>query len=371
MTDTTIATVDSAGSALRPPVRPLRLVIPGGEGHLGRLLARYFFALGHAVTTLTRRNSSSPAICKSLAGSSRPWKTVVWDGAHLGPWAQALEHADVLINLAGRSVDCRYNAKNREEILRSRVASTTVLGSAMQSLRHPPRLWLNASTATIYRHCYDRDMDEILGDFGGNEPDAPASWRFSIQVAQQWEQSFFASSTPAMRKIAMRAAMVMSPDPGGVFEVVLRLVRMGLGGPWGSGRQYMSWIHEVDFVRVVEFLIDREEISGVVNLAAPSPLPNSQFLSVLRDAWGIPFGLPAQEWMLELGAFFLRTETELLLKSRRVVPGLLKKHGFEFLFPTWPEAARDLIQQWRKQNARAAAQGFVRSSQEGTRERAA
>lgn len=369
MSDITIATVDPGSPALHSPVRHLRILIPGGEGHLGRLLSRYFSAQGHAVTTLTRHTATSPVIRNGLAGSLHPWKTVTWDGAHLGSWIETLEHADVLINLAGRSVDCRYNAKNREEILRSRAASTAILGTAIQTLRHPPRLWLNASTATIYRHSYDRDMDEVTGELGGNELDAPASWRFSIQVAQQWEQSFFASHTPATRKVAMRTAMVMFPGPGGIFEVVLRLVRLGLGGPWGSGHQYMSWIHETDFVRAVEFLVERENITGVVNLAAPGPLPNAQFLSAIRDAWGIRFGLPAQEWMLELGAFFLRTETELLLKSRRVVPTLLQKRGFEFCFPAWPVAARDLVQQWRKQNSKAAKQGFVQSSQEGTGER--
>jgi len=279
----------------------------------------------------------------------------VWDGTALGAWIEGLENADVLINLAGQSVDCRYNAKNREQILRSRVDSTAVLGKAIQSLHRPPRLWLNASTATIYRHTYDRDMDEVSGELGGNERDTPKSWRFSIDVARQWEQTFFASQTAGTRKIALRTAMVMSSEPGGIFEVVLRLVHLGLGGQWGSGRQYMSWIHGQDFSRAIEFLIARKEITGVVNLAAPGPLPNAQFLSVLRDAWGIGFGLPASERMLQVGAFVLGTEAELLLKSRRVVPGLLQRHGFEFRFPEWPEAARNLVEQWRAQHSQAEA----------------
>jgi uncharacterized protein (TIGR01777 family) len=280
-----------------------------------------------------------------------PWKTLHWDGREPGPWTESLEEADVVINLAGRSVDCRYNTKNRAEILRSRVESTIALGNAIHSIGHPPRLWLNASTATIYRHAFDREMDETTGELGGFEPDVPASWRFSIDVARQWEHSFFASQTPRTRKIALRAAMVMSPETGGIFSIMLRLVRLGLGGAWGTGRQYMSWIHEADFFRAVEFLIEHEEISGAVNVAAPNPLPNAQFMSDLRTVWGIPFGLPAQPWMLKVGALFLRTETELLLKSRRVVPAILQSHGFRFDFAEWPAAAQDLVRRCREQSS--------------------
>jgi uncharacterized protein len=315
---------------------PLRIVIPGGEGHLGRLLSERFSAQGHAITTLTRNPRPEP---------STPSKTVHWDGKTLGPWTEALEGADVLINLSGRSVDCRYNAKNREAILRSRVESTAILGKALQSLAHPPCVWLNASSATIYRHSYDREMDEFTGELGGHESDAPASWGFSIHVARQWESAFFGSPLPATRKVALRAAMVMGPA-GEVFPITMRLIRLGLGGAWGDGRQYMSWIHEIDFFRAVEFLIDHQEISGIVNVAAPTPLPNSEFLRVLRNACGARFGLPSEPWMLAVGAFLMRTETELLLKSRRVIPAVLQKHGFEFRFPTWPEAAQNLIHQW-------------------------
>jgi len=273
---------------------------------------------------------------------------VLWDGSSRGAWEESLGGADILINLAGRSVDCRYNARNRAEILQSRVLSTAVLGEAIRGMRHAPRVWLNASTATIYRHSYDPEMEETTGEIGGTEPDAPAEWKFSIQVAQRWEETFFSAPTPNTRKVAMRAAMVMSPAAGGIFEILLRLVRMGIGGAWGSGRQYMSWIHEEDFLRAVQFLILREDISGVVNLAAPVPLPNIEFMAALRTAWGMRLGLPAPEWMLTFGAFFLRTETELLLKSRRVVPGVLLKNGFEFCYPEWQAAARDLVSRWRE-----------------------
>jgi uncharacterized protein len=346
MSDISIATVTCPPLPSARSLFPLRIVIPGGEGHLGRLLARRFSTAGHTVTTLSRQPQPSP-------GDKTPWAKIPWDGKELGAWITALENADVVINLSGRSVDCRYHAKNREEILQSRVASTAILAKAIQSLGGPPRLWLNASTATIYRHAYDRDMDEHSGELGGGEPDVPSAWRFSIAVARQWEDTFFASEAPSTRKVAMRAAMVMSAEPGGVFPVVSRLVRLGLGGAWGDGRQYMSWIHELDFCRAVEFLIEHDEISGAVNLAAPNPLPNQEFMAELREAWGIPIGLPATAWMLSVGAFLMRTETELLLKSRRVVPAVLCEHGFKFCFPQWAEAARDLVERRKKASASA------------------
>ena len=368
MLDTTDNTVENINKVHK--ILPLRLILPGGEGHLGRLLAQRFSALGHKVTTLTRALHSSDASVYSegSTGDSQPWKTVTWDGRTRGAWEESLEGADILINLAGRSVDCRYNVKNREEILQSRVLSTAILGEALQAMKHVPRVWLNASTATIYRHSYDREMDEATGEAGGAEPDAPATWRFSIQVAQRWEEAFFSSPTPNTRKIAMRAAMVMSPSPGGIFEILLRLVRLGMGGAWGDGRQYMSWIHEEDFLRAVEFLIRREDISGAVNLAAPVPLPNSEFMAAVRTAWGTRVGLPASEWMLACGAFFLRTETELLLKSRRAVPGILHKNGFEFCYREWPAAARDLVSKWRERSSSAGRTELVSGVQGGSYE---
>jgi uncharacterized protein (TIGR01777 family) len=364
MTDITTLPVTSA-------THPLRIIIPGGEGHLGRLMAHRFSRQGHLVTTLSRSPRHSSAMTRrQTTHDLEAWGTAIWDGKSLGAWVELLEHADLLINLAGRSVDCRYTAHNRAAILQSRVESTTILGRAIECSKFPPRLWLNSSTATIYRHSLVRDMDEATGELGGNEPDAPETWRFSIDVARQWEHSFFASNTPRTRKIALRTAMVMSAERGGVFEVLLRLVRSRLGGAWGSGLQFMSWIHEEDFLRAVEFLIEREDVKGAVNLAAPSPLPNKQFLSHLRNACGTRIGLPAREWMLELGAFFLRTETELLLKSRRGVPGVLQDHGFEFLFPNWADAANDLVRRWKTKTASRASRELIRDCQEATFERA-
>ena len=222
------------------------------------------------------------------------------------------------------------------------------VNEVIAAMPNPPRLWLNASTATIYRHALDRPMDEVTGELGGHEPEAPATWNFSIQVAQDWEKAFLSTPTPRTRKIAMRSAITLSPDHGSVFEVLLNLVRWGLGGTVGTGRQYVSWIHGEDFVRAVDWLIAREDFSGVVNLASPNPLPNEDFMRALRQAWGARMGLPASGLVLELGCLLMRTESELVLKNRRSVPGRLLESGFEFRFPEWPDAVRDLVARWRE-----------------------
>jgi uncharacterized protein (TIGR01777 family) len=313
----------------------MKIVIPGGSGQVGTLLARALHAEGHEVVVLSR------------SVMRLPWRVVAWDAAMPGEWTCELEGADVVINMAGRSVNCRYTPENRREIKKSRVQSTLAVGRAIAAAQAPPRLWLQASTATIYAHRYDAPNDEQTGILGGSEPDAPDTWRFSIDVARSWEEALDSIPTARTRKVALRSAMTMSPDRGGVFDALLGLVRRGLGGRTGNGRQYVSWIHDQDFIRAIHWLIAHEEIAGPINLAAPTPLPNAEFMRDLRAAWGVPFGLPAARWMLEIGAFFLQTETELILKSRRVIPGRLLESGFVFEFPTWPEAARDLCQRWR------------------------
>lgn len=307
----------------------MKIVLPGGSGQVGTLLARSLHADGHDVTVLSR--APAPA----------PWRTLAWDARTLGDWTAALEGADAVINLAGRSVNCRYGAANRRAILESRVRSTEVVGQAIARAVTPPRVWLQMSTATIYAHRFDAPNDEATGVIGGVE-DAPDTWRFSTDVATGWERAVDEADTPRTRKVKLRAAMVMSPDRGGVFATLRRLVRLGLGGRAGGGRQFVSWIHGDDFVRAIRWLIERDDLAGAVNLAAPTPLPNAEFMRALRVAFGVRVGLPASEWMLEVGAFVLRTETELLLKSRRVVPGRLLESGFTFARPNWPEAARDL-----------------------------
>jgi len=226
--------------------------------------------------------------------------------------------------------------------MRSRVDTTRFVGEAIGRALWAPRLWLQASTATIYAHRFLSPNDERTGILGGEEADAPESWRFSIDVARAWESAFEEADTPLTRKVTMRTAMVMSPEAGGAFDSLLSLVRYGLGGRMGDGRQFVSWIHYRDFVSAIRFLIANKDISGVVNIASPNPLPNSEFMKSLRDAWGMRLGLPAANWMLEAGAFAMGTETELVLKSRRVIPTRLLNEGFEFEHPSWPDAARDL-----------------------------
>jgi uncharacterized protein len=312
----------------------MKVVIPGGSGQVGTILARALAADGHTVVVLSRR--PAPA----------PWPVVPWDAETVGGWAAEIDGADVVFNLAGRSVNCRYTRRNRAAILRSRVQSTRAVGRAIQRAARPPRVWLQASTATLYAHRFDAANDEATGVVGGSEVGAPDTWRFSVDVARAWEAAAGETEQPATRTVLLRSAMTMSPDRGGVFDVLLGLVRRGLGGKQGDGRQYVSWVHDRDFVRAVNWLIDHD-LAGTVNVAAPHPVPNAEFMHTLRTTWGTRFGLPASRWMLELGALVLRTETELVLKSRRVVPGRLLASGFTFEFPTWAQAAADLCRRWR------------------------
>ncbi|SFS18505.1 hypothetical protein SAMN05421771_3484 [Granulicella pectinivorans] len=315
----------------------MRIVLPGGSGQVGQMLARHFHARGHRVTVLSR--SAHPS----------PWKTLSWDGRTTGDWVTALEGSDLCINLTGRFVNCRYNQANRREIVASRVDATRVLGQVIAGLDRPPALWMNASTATIYRHTLDTQQpnDEFTGVLGGGEPGAPDTWNFSISVAKAWEQAFDEIPTPRTRKVALRSALTLSPDQGGVFDVLLGLVRHGLGGTQGSGKQWVSWIHEVDFIAAVEWIVGHPELEGPVNLAAPSPIHNRDFMRVLRETCGVRIGLPAPAFLIEIGTRFMQTESELVLKSRRVVPGKLMQSGFEFRFEDWPGAAKELVKRWR------------------------
>jgi uncharacterized protein len=314
----------------------MKIILPGGSGHVGTILARAFAKDAHEVVILSRKPGTAP------------WRVVAWDAHSLGDWASEFNGADVVINLAGRNVNCRYTPENRRTIIDSRVHSTRAVGQAIAQAARPPAVWLQAGTATIYAHRYDAPNDEATGILGGSEVRAPDTWRFSIDVATAWERALDEANVPRTRKVKLRSAMTMSPDPGGVFDVLLGLVRRGLGGRAGDGRQFVSWIHDQDFIRAIYFLIKNDALSGAVNLAAPNPVPNNEFMRVLREAWGIRFGLPASRWMLEIGAVVLRTETELILKSRRVIPGRLSQAGFTFNFPAWSVAARDLCGRWRE-----------------------
>ena len=307
----------------------MKIVIPGGTGQVGTMLDRALTAEGHDVVLLTR--------------TPRGPGQVRWDGRTLGDWAGRIDGSDVVINLAGRSVNCRYTPANLAAMMSSRVDSARVVGEAIAAAARPPRVWLQMSTATIYAHRFDAANDEDTGRIGGGEPGAPGYWGYSVEIAKSWEAVQERADTPGTRKVALRAAMVMSPDRGGVFDVLSRLARLGLGGPVAGGRQYISWIHEHDFTRAVRFLIDRDDLAGAVNLAAPGPLPQREFMRELRSAGHIPVGLPATAWMAGIGAFALRSDTELLLKSRRVVPGRLTGAGFAFDHPRRPAAAPDLL----------------------------
>lgn len=298
-----------------------RIIIAGGSGFIGRYVAAHFRGQGDRVMILTRK---APASADEL----------LWDGRSLGAWQGELEGADLLLNLCGKSVNCRYTRRNRRAIYQSRLESTRILALAMANCLNPPRVWLNSSSATIYRHAEDRDMDEATGEIGTG---------FSVEVCKQWEREFFIPDLPGTRRVALRTAIVMGPGSGGPFEAFRLLVKLGLGGTLGNGRQYMSWVHIRDFCRSLDWVWEHSELSGVINVAAPNPLTSRNFLAILRRAAGRRFGLPATRWMLECGAFVLRTETELLLKSRRVIPKRLIENGFKFDFANWDAAADDLL----------------------------
>ncbi|HRH44743.1 MAG TPA: TIGR01777 family oxidoreductase [Pyrinomonadaceae bacterium] len=316
----------------------MKIVIAGGTGQVGTVLARKFHARGDEVVILSRKPATAD------------WRIVAWDAENLGDWQNEIDGSDVVINLAGRSVNCRYNEENRRQIMDSRVNSTKVLGEAISKSENPPKVWLQSSTATIYAHRFDAPNDEITGIIDDIQPNAPSAWNFSIDVAKTWERITNEAITPKTRKILMRSAMIMSPDRDGIFDTLLGIVRKGLGGTAGNGKQYISWIHEEDFINSVDWLIEHEELDGAINLAAPNPLPNAEFMRILCETWGTKIGLPAMEWMLEIGAVFMRTETELILKSRRVVPTRMLESGFTFTFPNWQDAAKELCQRWREQN---------------------
>lgn len=314
----------------------MNVVIFGGTGHLGAALKRHLDPRKFQIKIVSRSTKTADSLQR--------------DGKSLGPWRDALEGADVVINFAGRRVHCRYNDQNLREMMDSRVESTSVIGEAIASCQSPPKLWLQAGTATIYAHRFDAANDEFTGIMGGSEPDAPATWNFSFQIAKNWEKALFEAATPSTRKIALRTAIMMGVDKESAFEIFSRLARIGLGGTFAGGRQYVSWIHELDFARAIEFLIDRADLEGPVNICTPNPLPQAEFARSLRQAWKVPFGLPAAEWMIAIGAWALNGDTEIVMKSRRVVPTRLLESGFQFRFPYWAEAAKDLADRMRGQN---------------------
>jgi len=291
-----------------------KVVIAGGTGFIGNDFRARFERLGYEVVVISRKPPH-----------------VSWDDAP--GLIRALEGAELLINLAGRSVNCRYNQTNREHIMRSRTETTGALGRAALACSRPPALWINSSTATIYRHAVDRPMTESTGEIGSG---------FSVEVAKAWEESFFSFQLPRTRQVALRIAIVLGPN-GGVMTPYVNLARAGLGGAQGGGTQWFSWVHIEDLFRIVRFVESRTDLSGVFNASAPHPVTNREQMRLIREALGRRFALPAPRWLLEAGALLLRTETELVLKSRWVLPERLLQEGFRFRFETLDEALRDIL----------------------------
>lgn len=302
-------------------MKKLKLVIAGGKGFLGRHLEAHFASLGYQVVILSRSKPSGNSI----------W----WDAEKLGPWAAELEGAEVLINMAGRTVDCRYTEANKREILASRVDSTRILGEAVAACTMPPKVWLNSSTATIYAH--------TIGDEPANtEQDGIIGTGFSVGIATAWEEAFWTQQLPQTRRIALRASIVLGED-GGAFPVMAKLAKSGLCSPQGDGSQWISWIHIHDFCRALEFLATQTQEQGAINVCAPNPLLNKDFNTLLKRELRPLLCLPQPEWLLELGAFVIRTETELILKSRKVYPQRLLTMGFTFCYPHCADAVKKLL----------------------------
>lgn len=248
----------------------------------------------------------------------------------------------MVVNLAGRSVDCRYNKHNLTDMLVSRTDSTRAVGRAIAAATRKPKVWLQMSTATVYAHSLGSAWGED-GELGGHEPGVPGYWRYSVEIAKAWERALWDAETPGTRKVALRTAMVMSRTPGGPFPVLRRLATLGVGGPVAGGAQYVSWIHAEDFVNALLHIVAHDDLEGVINIASPDPIPHRDFMTALRRAVGVPIGMGATRWMVEMAAIVLGTDAELILKSRRVVPARLLAHGFQFRFPDWPAAAQHLV----------------------------
>lgn len=310
----------------------MRIVIPGGRGQVGRMLRRGLEAAGHEVVVLSRRADPARRI-------------VAWDGRSLGPWVSEIDGADAVINLTGRSVNCRYTEANLLEMMSSRVDSAKVIGEAIAACESPPPVWLQASTATIYTHNFGPAHDED-GELGGHEPGVPRYWARSTDIAKSWEAHCLAAPTPHTRKVLLRSSYIMSADADGIFDVLNWLVSHGLGGPVVGGRQKVSWIHEHDLVRAILLLIADERFEGPVNLAAPNPLSHREVMGVLRDKRGVRFGLPISHWMALVGAVYLQTDVELIEKSRCVVSRKLAEADFTFEYAHWEAAVDELLTRW-------------------------
>jgi uncharacterized protein (TIGR01777 family) len=299
----------------------MKIIIAGGNGFLGKVLCNHFGETNDMIVLSRGRSRVQDGI-----------RYENWDAKNIGAWKSVLEKADVLINMVGRTVDCRYNEKNKKEILDSRVDSTTVLGNAIRQCQNPPKLWINSASATIYRHAEDREMDEETGEIGSG---------FSVEVCKAWEKCFFDFQLLSTRQVAVRTSIVLGRT-GGAIKPLINLARFGLGGKQGSSNQFFSWIHEEDFARAIEFIINHESITGAINVVSPKPIRNKELMKLIRKSIRMPFGLPLPKCLLEFGARIIRTETELILKSRNVIPGKLNAKGFEYTFGTIEKALAEI-----------------------------
>lgn len=308
-----------------------RIVIAGGSGFIGMQLAERW-AADNTVIILTRNIAGAADNTYGKKGAVAGVQMVQWDGKTPGPWMSSLEGCDLLLNLAGRSVNCRYNARNKNEIMNSRIDATNALGEALKRLKQPPELWINGASTTIYRHAEDRPQDELTGEMEND---------FSVQVCKAWEKTFNELTLNTTRKVVLRMAIVLGN--GGVLTPYSWLARLGVGGKHGNGRQMFSWIHIDDLGAIIEWLYEHKDQHGTFNAAAPGPVPNHEFMRTLRRFYKMPIGIPAPAWLLEIAAFFHRTETELLLKSRWVLPARLSGSGFEFRYKDIKTALNDLL----------------------------
>ncbi|WP_044399816.1 TIGR01777 family oxidoreductase [Lacinutrix sp. Hel_I_90] len=295
------------------------IIIAGGSGFLGQVLETFFTKKQYAVKILTRNPKRN--------------NDIYWNAKDLGDWTNQLENTVAVINLTGKSVDCRYTEENKKEIYKSRIDSTNLLGLAINLCEQPPKVWFNSSTATIYRHSVDKQMTEENGEIGDN---------FSMSIAKSWETAFYEVMTPKTRKIALRTSIVMGKK-GGAISPLKALTKLGLGGKQGSGKQKVSWIHELDFARAIDFLLENVNLEGNFNLSVKNPTDNKTLMQNMRQKLGVPFGISHPVWLLKFGATLIGTETELVLKSRNVIPKRLIDNGFEFRFDTIEVALDDLL----------------------------
>lgn len=311
-----------------------KIIIAGGTGFIGKELIKLFVKNNDRVIVLTRgmQHVKTNSYDNEYKINAQEVHYILWDAHNTGDWCKELNGADILINLCGKSVNCRYTQKNKREILSSRIQPTIALGDAIRFCTAPPKLWINASSATIYRHAMDRPQDEFNGEIEND---------FSVQVCKIWEKTFFDIRTPFTRKVALRMAVTLGC--GGVIVPYFNLLKFGLGGRQGSGKQMYSWVHLIDSYHIINWIYDHKEMEGVYNCCSPNPVSNTIFMATLRKISGHKFGLPAFEWMLKAGALMIGTETELILKSRWVLPTKLLQSGFTFQYDTIEKAFTHIV----------------------------